>query len=59
MEWTDIKITVPKASAEAAEAIATGISGGGIYRGLLGSGGRGAADCPCGPDRARAPGQRP
>ena len=31
MEWTDIKITVPKASAEAAEAIATGISGGGIY----------------------------
>ncbi|MFR1808161.1 MAG: 50S ribosomal protein L11 methyltransferase, partial [Pygmaiobacter massiliensis] len=31
MNWTDIKITVPKAEAETAEAIATGISGGGIY----------------------------
>lgn len=31
MQWTDIKITVPKAHAEIAEAIATGISGGGIY----------------------------
>ncbi len=31
MEWTDIKITVPNAQAETAEAIATGISGGGIY----------------------------
>lgn len=31
MEWTDIRITVPKARAEEAEAIATGISGGGIY----------------------------
>lgn len=31
MEWTDLKITVPRADAEAAEAIATGISGGGIY----------------------------
>ena len=28
MEWTDIRITVPKARAEEAEAIATGISGG-------------------------------
>ena len=31
MQWTDIKITVPKAQAEDAEAIATGVSGGGIY----------------------------
>ena len=31
MEWKDIKITVPKAEAETAEAIATGIAGGGIY----------------------------
>ena len=31
MEWTDIRITVPEARAEEAEAIATGISGGGIY----------------------------
>lgn len=31
MQWTDIRITVPKAHAETAEAIATGISGGGIY----------------------------
>ena len=31
MEWTDIKITVPHKDAETAEAIATGISGGGIY----------------------------
>ena len=31
MEWTDIRITVPKARAEEAEAIATGMSGGGIY----------------------------
>ena len=31
MEWTDIKTTVPAAYAETAEAIATGISGGGIY----------------------------
>ena len=31
MEWTDIKITVPQAASETAEAIATGISGGGIY----------------------------
>ncbi len=31
MQWTDIRITVPKANADTAEAIATGISGGGIY----------------------------
>ena len=31
MQWTDIKITVPKAQADTAEAIATGVSGGGIY----------------------------
>lgn len=31
MEWTDIKTTVPARFAETAEAIATGISGGGIY----------------------------
>jgi len=31
MEWKDITITVPKAEADLAEAIATGISGGGIY----------------------------
>lgn len=31
MEWTDLRITVPKAQADAAEAIATGISGSGIY----------------------------
>ncbi len=31
MEWTDIKTTVPAAYAEAAQDIATGISGGGIY----------------------------
>ncbi len=31
VEWTDIKVTVPAAYAETAEAIATGISGGGIY----------------------------
>ncbi len=31
MEWTDIKTTVPAAFAETAEAIATGISGSGIY----------------------------
>lgn len=31
MEWTDIKITVPARFADTAEAIATGISGGGIY----------------------------
>ena len=31
MQWTDLCITVPKAHAETAEAIATGISGGGIY----------------------------
>ena len=31
MNWTDIKITVPKAEADTAEAIATGISGSGIY----------------------------
>lgn len=31
MEWTDIKITVPGAHADTAEAIATGVSGGGIY----------------------------
>ncbi|OUN15156.1 50S ribosomal protein L11 methyltransferase [Gemmiger sp. An87] len=31
MQWTDIRITVPKAQADTAEAIATGISGGGIY----------------------------
>ena len=29
MQWTDIRITVPKAQADTAEAIATGISGGG------------------------------
>ena len=31
MEWKDISITVPKAQADTAEAIATGIAGGGIY----------------------------
>ncbi|MBU3805950.1 MAG: 50S ribosomal protein L11 methyltransferase [Candidatus Fournierella pullistercoris] len=31
MQWTDICITVPKTFAETAEAIATSISGGGIY----------------------------
>lgn len=31
MEWTDIKITVPRRWADTAEAVATGISGGGIY----------------------------
>ena len=31
MEWKDIKITVPKKDADTAEAIATGVSGGGIY----------------------------
>ena len=31
MQWTDIKITVPKPQADTAEAIATGVSGGGIY----------------------------
>lgn len=31
MEWTDLKITVPAAHAQTAEAIATGISGSGIY----------------------------
>lgn len=31
MQWTDIQVTVPKAHAETSEAIATGISGGGIY----------------------------
>jgi len=31
MQWTDISITTPQAGAETAEAIATGISGGGIY----------------------------
>ena len=31
MQWTDIRITVPRAQADTAEAIATGISGGGIY----------------------------
>ncbi|MEG0648932.1 MAG: 50S ribosomal protein L11 methyltransferase [Oscillospiraceae bacterium] len=31
MQWTDIKTIVPKAFADNAEAIATGISGGGIY----------------------------
>ena len=31
MEWTDIKTTVPAVWPETAEAIATGISGGGIY----------------------------
>ena len=31
MEWTDLKITVPRKWADTAEAIATGISGGGIY----------------------------
>lgn len=31
MNWTDIKITVPRAQADTAEAIATGISGSGIY----------------------------
>ena len=31
MEWTDIKTTVPAMYAEIAEAVATGISGGGIY----------------------------
>lgn len=31
MQWTDIKITVPKLQADDAEAIATGVSGGGIY----------------------------
>lgn len=31
MDWTDIKLTVPARFADTAEAIATGISGGGIY----------------------------
>ena len=31
MDWTDIKTTVPARFADTAEAIATGISGGGIY----------------------------
>ncbi|MBP8855878.1 MAG: 50S ribosomal protein L11 methyltransferase [Oscillospiraceae bacterium] len=31
MEWTDISITVPKSFADTAQAIATGISGSGIY----------------------------
>ena len=31
MEWTDLCITLPKAEADDAEAIATGISGSGIY----------------------------
>ena len=31
MEWTDIRVTVPRRWADTAEAIATGISGGGIY----------------------------
>ena len=31
MEWTDICITVPRRDAAAAEAIATSISGSGIY----------------------------
>ena len=31
MEWTDIRLTVSKADAEAAEAVATMIAGGGIY----------------------------
>lgn len=31
MDWTDIKTTVPAQYADTAEAIATGISGGGIY----------------------------
>ena len=31
MEWKDIKITVQKKDADTAEAIATGVSGGGIY----------------------------
>ena len=31
MEWKDISIAVPKAQADTAEAIATGIAGGGIY----------------------------
>ena len=31
MDWTDLKITVPAAHAQAAQDIATGISGGGIY----------------------------
>lgn len=31
MDWTDLKITVPATHAQAAQDIATGISGGGIY----------------------------
>ena len=31
MDWTDIKLTVPARFSDTAEAIATGISGGGIY----------------------------
>ncbi len=31
MQWTDLCITVPKSQADSAEAIATGISGSGIY----------------------------
>ena len=34
MEWTDIRLTVSKADAEAAEAVATMIAEGGIYRSL-------------------------
>ena len=51
MEWTDIKTTVPAVCAETAEAIATGISGGGIYiedyRDLEAAGG---GHCSRGPD---------
>ena len=31
MEWTDLKISAPRQYADTVEAIATGISGGGIY----------------------------
>ena len=31
MDWTDVKITIPQSAAELAEAIAVGISGGGVY----------------------------
>lgn len=47
MEWTDIRLTVSKADAEAAEAVATMISGGRhLYRRLQRHRGTGGADAP-------------
>ena len=49
MEWTDLKISAPRIYADTVEAIATGISGGGIY---IEDYGRfrttGTRNCPCG-----------